>query len=205
MSTPLQRMTAGELYDPGDPAIQAALVATRAWLVRYNASLGATTAERRALLRERLASVGDGSSIRPPFHCDYGFNLSLGTGVFLNFNCIALDVCPIVVGDRTQIGPGVQLLAADHPRDAATRDAGLEFGRPVIIGRTVWIGAGAIVLPGVTSGDDAIIGAGAIVNRDVTAGMTVAGNPARPIRTASSQERIVDSAPPGASPSEEKP
>jgi maltose O-acetyltransferase len=104
--------------------------------------------------------------------------------VFLNFGCILLDVCPIRIGDKTQIGPHVQLLAADHPRDAAARDAGLENGRPVTIGRNVWIGGGALILPGVTVGDDAIVGAGAVVTRDVPAGATVAGNPARPLHPA---------------------
>jgi maltose O-acetyltransferase len=130
-------------------------------------------------LRERLASVGHGSTIRPPFHCDYGFNISLGAGVFLNFNCVILDVVAVTIGDGAQIGPGVQLLTADHPRDAAERRSGLEFGRPITIGRNVWIGGGAIIVPGVSIGDDAIIGAGSVVTRDVPAGATAFGNPAR--------------------------
>ena len=117
--------------------------------------------------------------IRPPFHCDYGFNISLGAGVFLNFNCVILDVVEVTIGDRTQIGPGVQILTADHPRDAAKRGSGLEFGRPIRIGRNVWIGGGAIILPGVTIGDNALIGAGSVVTRDVPAGVTAFGNPAR--------------------------
>jgi len=113
------------------------------------------------------------------FHCDYGFNISLGAGVFLNFNCVILDVVEVTIADRTQIGPGVQILTADHPRDAATRRSGLEFGRPIRIGRNVWIGGGAIILPGVSIGDNAVIGAGSVVTRDVPAGVTAFGNPAR--------------------------
>lgn len=108
----------------------------------------------------------------------YGFNICLGAGVFLNFNCVILDVAEVTV-DGTQIGPGAQSLAADHPRDPATRASGLEFGRPVRIGRNVWIGAGAILLPGVSIGDDTLIGAGSVVTRDVPAGATALGNPAR--------------------------
>ena len=78
--------------------------------------------------------------IRPPFHCDYGFNIRLGAGAFLNFNCVILDVVEVMIGDGAQIGPGVQILTADHPRDPALRASGLEFGRPVHIGRNVWIG-----------------------------------------------------------------
>lgn len=179
--TPMQRMLAGELYRADDAQIQAAQADTRDWLVRYNAALRMAPAQRHALLLERLGAVGDGSEIRPPFHCDYGFNIRLGRGVFLNFNCVILDVVEVEIGDGTQIGPAVQIYAADHPRDPAQRREGWEFGRPVRIGRNVWIGGGAILLPGVSVGDDALIGAGAVVTRDVPAGATVAGNPARPV------------------------
>lgn len=120
--------------------------------------------------------------IRPPFHCDFGFNISIDTGVFLNFNCIILDIVAVTIGDSTQIGPSVQILTADHPRDAALRKTGAEFGKPIVTGKNVWIGGGAVILPGVTVGDDAIIGAGSVVTRDVLNGTTVIGNPARPLR-----------------------
>jgi len=173
-------MLAGKLYRSDDAELQADLAATLAWLGRYNCSHHLTHAHRHALLAERLGAVGEGAVIRPPFHCDFGANIRLGAGVFLNFNCVILDVVTVTIGDRTQIGPAVQIYAADHPRDAATRRAGLEFGRPVRIGADVWIGGGAILLPGVTIGDGAIIGAGSVVTRDVAAGVTVMGNPARP-------------------------
>ena len=179
MRTEKEKMLAGELYDASAAEIQADLAATRRWLARYNAALAMAPAQRRTLLLERLAAVGEGAEIRPPFHCDYGFNIRLGAGVFLNFNCVILDVVAVVIGERTQIGPAVQILAADHPRDAATRASGLEFGKPVRIGKNVWIGGGAIILPGVTIGDDAAIGAGSVVTRDVPAGATAFGNPAR--------------------------
>ena len=180
--TEKEKMLAGELYDASAPEIQAELAATHRWLARYNATLDRDPAERRKLLLERFAAVGEGAVIRPPFYCDYGCNISLGEGVFLNFNCVILDVVKVTIGVRTQIGPGVQILAADHPRDPAKRASGLEFGRPVHIGRNVWIGAGAIILPGISIGDDALIGAGSVVTRDVPAGATAFGNPAR-VRT----------------------
>ncbi|CCG41994.1 Nodulation protein L [Magnetospirillum molischianum DSM 120] len=179
MRTEMEKMLAGDLYSASDPEIQREVSATHSWLVRYNAALGLPPSERLDLLRERLGSVGDDVVIRPPFHCDYGFNISIGKGVFLNFNCVILDVVKVTIGDLTQIGPGVQILTADHPRDAATRASGLEFGRPIHIGRNVWIGGGALLLPGVSIGDDALIGAGSVVTRDVAAGATVFGNPAR--------------------------
>ena len=131
---------------------------------------------------EGLGRAGRGATIRPPFHCDYGFNIDLGEGAFLNFGCTILDVVSVRIGAGTQVGPGVQILTADHPRDPVQRDRMLEFGRPVIIGRNVWIGGGALILPGITVGDNAIVGAGSVVTRDVRAGATVAGNPARLLR-----------------------
>jgi maltose O-acetyltransferase len=174
-----QKMLAGELYVATGEELAADARRVAGWMDRYNASIAATQQNHPALLREIMASVGEGAYIRPPFHCDYGYNISLGAGVFLNFNCVILDVVKVTIGDRTQIGPGVQILTADHPRDPAQRRAGLEFGRPITIGADVWIGGGAIVLPGVTIGDGAIVGAGAVVTRDVAAGATVVGNPAR--------------------------
>ena len=174
-----QKMLAGELYHADDPEIQADAAAARAWMVRYNAALGMSDDERRVLLRERLAEVGDRAVIRPPFHCDYGYNITLGAGVFLNFSCVILDVVSVTIAEGTQIGPAVQILTADHPRDPQVRKTGYEFGRPIVIGKNVWIGGGAIILPGVTIGDDAVIGAGSVVTRDVPAGATALGNPAR--------------------------
>jgi len=111
-----QKMLAGELYRT-DAELGADQAATKAWLVRYNAALAAPVAERHALLRERFGHVGQDAVIRPPFFCDYGYNIRLGDGVFLNFNCVILDVVEVSIGDRTQIGPAAQIYAADHPRD----------------------------------------------------------------------------------------
>ena len=148
------------------------------WIDRFNAA-GLSDEERYSLLVERFASVGEDALIRPPFFCDHGHNISLGAGAFLNYNCIILDVEPVSIGRGTAIGPAVQILAADHPRDPGLRRQKVRFGRPVTIGANVWIGGGAIILPGVTIGDDAIVGAGSIVTRDVARGATVVGNPAR--------------------------
>ena len=101
--------------------------------------------------------------------------------MFVNFDCTFLDVVAIVIGDRTQIGPAVQIYAADHPRDPQVRRSGLEYGRPVTIGTDAWIGGGAILLPGIRVGDGAVIGAGSVVTKDVASGAMVAGNPARAV------------------------
>jgi maltose O-acetyltransferase len=168
------KMQAGELYSPRDAALTVARHRASEMLRQYNRGGDC------AVLQELLGGIGEESEVRAPFYCDYGFNIFIGRGVFLNFNCVLLDVGTIHIGDGTQIGPAVQIYAADHPRNAETRRACLELGRPMRIGSGVWIGGGAIVLPGVNVGDDAIIGAGSVVTRDVAAGTTVMGNPARP-------------------------
>lgn len=179
MRSQKEKMLAGESFSGADPEIQADLMATGAWLKRYNDTLGQTAERSHALLSERLAEVGPGAVIRPPFYCDYGFNIRIGTGVYVNFNCVFLDVAEVIIGEGTAIGPAVQIYTVVHPHDPEQRRAGLLFGRPVRIGSRVWIGGGAIILPGVTIGDDAIVGAGSVVTRDVPAGVKVLGSPAR--------------------------
>ena len=174
-----EKMLAGELY-LGDAEIEADLFRNRRWLARYNAAPDSSRETRMALMRAHFGAVGEGCNVCPPFYCDLGYNIRLGARVFMNFNCVILDVVEVTIGEGTQIGPAVQIYTADHPRDPEQRRAGLEFGRPVHIGRHVWIGGGAIILPGVTVGDEAVIGAGSVVTRDVPAGVTVMGNPARP-------------------------
>jgi maltose O-acetyltransferase len=121
--------------------------------------------------------------MQPPFFCDYGTNIELGERVFFNFNCIVLDVCRVRIGDCTLIGPAVQIYTAMHPMDAAQRRVA-EFGKPVDVGSDVWIGGGAIILPGVRIGSRAVIGAGSVVTRDVPEQVFAAGNPCRVIRPA---------------------
>ena len=180
MPTEKEKMVSGALYRPGDPELAADRRRAQGLMRAYNQTI-VGDAERLDILGALLGSGAESAAIRPTFSVDYGYNIFLGAGVFMNYGCVVLDVCHVRIGDNTQIGPNCQILTADHPRDAATRDAGLEFGRPVTIGRNVWIGGGALILPGVTIGDDAVIGAGSVVTRDVAAGATVAGNPARPL------------------------
>jgi maltose O-acetyltransferase len=179
MPSEREKMIAGELYRASDPELVAASLRAQELLAWYNATAPADAAARDALLRELFGGVGDGSTVKPRFSCDYGFNIRAGRNLFVNYDCVFLDVAPIDIGDDVQIAPAVQLYTATHPLDPAVRRSGLEGGKPIRIGHNVWIGGGAIVLPGVTIGDDAVIGAGSVVTRDVPAGVVVVGNPAR--------------------------
>src|SRR6266436_1136146 len=117
MRTEKEKMLAGELYHAGDPEIQADQAAAKVWMVRYNASLAASAAERRILLRELLFEVGDGAVIRPPFHCDFGYNIRIGSNVFLNFNCVILDVVPVTIRAIRQSARQVPSSAAPYQSD----------------------------------------------------------------------------------------
>ncbi len=178
--TEKEKMLAGELYRAGDSQLVREREQCRSLLRAFNAEPDGSA--RTVLLRELLGSLGARSSIQPPFACDYGSNIAMGDDVFVNFNCVILDCGAVSIGDRTQIASGVQLLAADHPREPDVRRELLELARPVSIGANVWIGAGAIVCPGVSVGDDTIVGAGSVVTRDVPAGVVAAGVPARVVR-----------------------
>ena len=177
--TEKEKMVSGELYKPGDPELVAARQTAQRLTAAYNATTYGDDDQRHAILTELLGSLGARCAIRAPFYVDYGENIHLGDDVFFNYGVVVLDCAPVTVGDMTQIGAYSQILAADHPRDHAERDAGLECAKPVTIGRNVWIGSAALILPGITIGDDAIIGAGAVVTRDIPPGMTATGNPAR--------------------------
>jgi maltose O-acetyltransferase len=174
-------MLAGELYDPFDPALVTARERARDLCGALNATREGQQDERRRLLRELFGTGGDTVWMQPPFYCDYGSNIELGERVFFNFNCVVLDVCRVRIGDFALFGPAVQIYTPLHPLDAELRRR-QEFGKPVEIGSDVWVGGGAIILPGVRIGSRAVIGAGSVVTRDIPEGTLAAGNPCRVIR-----------------------
>lgn len=174
-------MAAGAWYSCRDPELERLQRRARDAVHAHNSLPPGDRGPVGPALAALFADIADGVLIEAPFHCAYGFNISLGRGVYLNAGCTILDTAPVRIGAGTMLGPQVQIYCADHHRDAALRCAGLERARPVTIGERAWIGGGAILLPGVRIGDDAIIGAGSVVTRDVGPGRTVAGNPARAI------------------------
>ena len=181
MSSERQKMLAGEMYDPLDPELAAARERARDLCQALNATREAQQQERRRVLCELFGRGGDTVWMQPPFFCDYGSNIELGERVFFNFNCVVLDVCPVRIGSFSLFGPAVQIYTAMHPFNARLRRH-QEFGKPVDIGSDVWVGGGAIILPGVHIGSNAVIGAGSVVTRDIPAAVFAAGNPCRVIR-----------------------
>lgn len=179
MTSARDRMAAGEWYSCLDEALESLRVAA---LEAVHAHNHLPPSERRTLsapLKALFAAAGENCLIEAPFHCSYGINIHLGDAVFINAGCVILDSAPVRIGSGTMIGTGAQILCADHHRDPVKRRAGIERALPVTLGTDVWIGAGAIVLPGVSIADRVIVGAGSVVTRDVAADGTVVGNPAR--------------------------
>ena len=182
MKTEKEKMLAGEPYNALDPQLVEERRRARELLMELNGS-GPGEAERRVgLIRALFGSAGAEPVIEPPFFCDYGSNIHVGDGVFFNFNCVVLDVAEVRIGSRTLFGPAVQIYTATHPLDHRERRTGLEAARPVTIGSDVWVGGGAIILPGVRVGNRAVVAAGSVVTRDVPDGVLAAGNPCRVIR-----------------------
>jgi maltose O-acetyltransferase len=182
MQTEKEKMLAGELYDAQDPELAAGRRRARLLVKGLNESRDDEVDRRRELLRELFGSAGDNLWLEPPFYCDYGSNIHVGDNVFFNFNCVVLDVAPVTIGSGTMFGPAVQIYTATHPIEAHERMKGLESGQPITIGAEVWIGGGAIILPGVTIGDRSVVGAGSVVTRDVPPDVFAAGNPCRVVK-----------------------
>jgi maltose O-acetyltransferase len=176
------RMLAGEAYIADDPQLVEESRRAMGLTHRINTTDPTERDTLRALFTELLGEYGEESTIRPPFHCDYGYQISMGARSFANFGLVVLDVAKVTIGDDVQIGPNVQLLTATHPIDPGPRRDKWEAAEPIVIGHNVWLGGGVIVCPGVTIGADTVVGAGSVVVQDLPAGVVAVGSPARTIR-----------------------
>ena len=185
-----EKMHSGALYLPMDEAL---FQEQLDWLDRlwdFNATRPSQLAERETLLRELFAEIGEGCYIEPPLHANWGGrHVHFGRNIYANFNLTLVDDTHIYVGDNTMFGPNVVVATAGHPLLPELREQGYQYNAPVHIGRNCWIGAGAILLPGVTVGDNAVIGAGSIVTRDVPANVLAVGNPCRGLREIGEHDR----------------
>lgn len=178
-----EKMLAGLLYDASDPQLTKERRHARLLCMKLNALNPDQIKERDAILDELMGRHGTNLTIETPFYCDYGSNIYLGDSVYFNYNCVVLDVNTVEIGDRVLIGPNVQIYPATHPIEWDVRYSGVELGKPIKIGSDVWIGGGAIILPGVTIGDKTVVGAGSVVTKDLPGHVVAAGNPCRIIKT----------------------
>jgi len=180
--TEREKMLAGQLYRASDPELVAARTRARRLVGAYNATDPEAEEERRALLTGLFQYIGDDVEVEPPFHCDYGWNIALGAGAYVNVNCVILDCAAVTIGALTLLGPGVRLCTATHPVEPGDRKQGLEYALPIVVGTNVWIAASVFIGPGVTIGENSSIGAGSVVLNDVPANVVVVGNPSRIVR-----------------------
>lgn len=187
--TEKERMLTGRLYNAGDPELAKLRLRAKELCRAFNDAPAADIAGRETALRQLLGGMGKGCWIEPPFRCDYGTQITLGDHVYMNYDCIFLDVAPITIGSHVFLGPRVSLFAAGHPLDAGVRDQELEFGAPITIGSSVWLGGNVTVLAGVTIGDGTVVAAGSVVTKDLPAGVVAAGNPCRVLRAITDADR----------------
>lgn len=178
-SSEFEKMKAGQWYSCLDPELDAMRARAHEAVHEHSILPPAERGNIAPKLRALFAACAEDARIETRFHCAYGVNIHLGRDVFINVGCTILDTASVTIGDHSMLGPNVQIYCAQHHKDPELRKQHLEIALPVTIGRNVWIGGGAIILPGVCIGDDAIVGAGAVVTKNVAPGVTVVGNPAR--------------------------
>lgn len=185
-----EKMHTGDLYLPNDPQIVEEQTKKLEMLYDFNQTRPGEMEKREAMLKEMLAEIGENCYVEPPFHANFGgAHLHFGKGVYANFNFTVVDDTHIYVGDYTMFGPNVVLATAGHPILPELRQQAYQYNMPVHIGKNCWLGAGVVVLPGVTIGDNTVIGAGSVVTKDIPSNVVAVGNPCRVLREVNSHDR----------------
>ena len=190
--TTLEKMHATMLYDPADGDIVEEQTACLDRLYDFNHTRPTEMDKRQALMKEMFAEIGENCYIEPPFHANWGGkHVHFGKNVYANFGLTMVDDTHIYVGDYTLFAPNVVVATAGHPIDPELRARGLQYNAAVHIGKNCWIGAGALIMPGVTIGDNTVIGAGSVVTKDIPSGVVAVGNPCRVMREITERDREV--------------
>lgn len=187
--TTRERMQSGKLYFCTDEEIAREQLECLEILYDYNHTRPSESQKREQILKKLLAKMGENCYIEPPLHANWGKYTHFGSNVYANFNLTLVDDTDIFVGDNVMFGPNVVIATAGHPVDPPLREKVAQFNIPVRIGRNVWIGAGAIVLPGVTIGDNAVVGAGSVVTKDIPPNVVAVGNPCRVLREINDRDK----------------
>ena len=187
-----ERMFTGELYYPNEESIFDEQLKKLDLLYEFNSTRPTEQKKRQELMKEMFAEIGENCYLEPPFHANWGgAHMHLGDSVYANFNFTAVDDSHIYIGSYTMIGPNVTVATAGHPILPELREKAYQFNMPVHIGRNCWIGAGAVIMPGVTIGDNSVIGAGSVVTKDIPANVVAYGNPCRVAREINEHDREV--------------
>lgn len=180
--TEREKMINGEVYQPFCEELEQDRFRAKTLCAQYNSLLPRQKEEKQTLLKQLLGNAGQNSVVEPDFYCDYGYNIEFDGFVYINHNSVLLDCAKIKIGADTFIGPNCGLYTAVHPITAKDRIAGVEWAKPITIGKGVWLGGNVVVLPGVTIGDRAVIGAGSVVIKDIPSDVVAVGNPCRVVK-----------------------
>ena len=188
--TEWEKLQAGLPYNDFDGDLFRRRVAAKQLFRAYNRTGDEETALRRELMEKLFASVGSNVWIEPDFRCEFGKNITIADNVYINFGCIILDCAAVSIGENALLGPNVGIYPVNHALDAEERARGGCRGKPVHIGKNVWLGGDVKILSGVSVGDNAVVGAGSVVTRDIPAGVVAAGNPCRILRAITDRDRM---------------
>ena len=185
-----ERLHTGEIYFPNDEEIMKEQIKKLDRLYDFNMTRPTELEKRGAMLKEMFAEIGEDCYIEPPLHSNFGGgHVHFGKNVYANFNLTLVDDTHIYVGDYTMIGPNVTIATAGHPILPELREKGYQFNMPVHIGKNCWIGAGAVILPGITIGDNVVVGAGSVVTKDLPSNVVAVGNPCKVLREVNEYDR----------------
>lgn len=190
MNTMTERMHAGDLYLPDDPEIVKLQTRCLDRLYDFNQTRPTEMEKRQAMLQEMFAEIGENCYIEPPFHANFGgAHVHFGKNIYANFNLTCVDDADIYVGDYTLLGPNVTIATAGHPIHPSLRERAYQYVIPVHIGKNCWIGAGVVIVPGITIDDNVVVGAGSIVTKDLPSNVVAVGNPCRVLREIGEHDR----------------
>lgn len=187
--TEKEKMLSEQLYTAEDEQLQKESKNAKRVTRIFNNTTEEEGLYRIQLLKELFKKTGERLWIEPPFHCDYGCHISVGENFYANYDCIIIDVCDVEIGDNVFFAPRVGVYTAGHPIDAEIRNTGLEYGKKIKIGNSVWIGGNTVINPGVTIGDNVVIGSGSVVTKDIPSGVVAAGVPCKVIREITQEDK----------------
>lgn len=177
-----EKMISGEMYDPSDEQLVKDREAAKIFCKEYNLTDDTNYDLRKKMIQNFLGKTGDKLHIESNFRVEYGYNIEIGENFYSNYDCLLLDICPIIIGDNAMLAPGVHIYSATHPLDPKERNSGKEYGKPVKIGNNVWIGGRSVIAPGVTLGDNVVVAAGSVVTKSFPDNVVIGGNPAKIIK-----------------------
>lgn len=190
MKTEKEKMLAGEAFNTNDAELMENKKNARILAEQYNSSSEEDLGFRKSLLKKLFGRCGEKIMIKPPFHCDYGYQIFVGENFFANFDCVFLDAAPIEIGDNCMIGPKTCIYAISHPLNPQERKKSIGLPQKVTIGNNVWIGGGVIILPGISLGDNVVVGAGSVVTKSFPDNVVIAGNPAKVIKKLTCYDKL---------------